>query len=231
MPVRSKSAFLSRGTLAHRQAAACHRRPRIRPMIPPQLFRRLGVFCIEMTWLHLRARVFMASLALIALSVLTAGALATSGMTQQGTIHFARCPHVAKAEGAEAKTDHNPRAAETTVPMPPSALQLCRYNRFGAGLARRLSRERIIANVASIRSVAREFNSLGEFPEEPTSCPADEGARLYAVFAYADPAEPKVPVEIRLSGCPYAWNGRTEHAYWTSSSLYHRLDAMTIGKR
>ncbi len=181
-------------------------------------------------------RPLLPALATAAVAASALCAFPASGLTQQTAIHFARCPRVAKAEGKEAETDSNPRATETTVPMAPSALQLCRY--YGLGVDQtaktrarigKLRSERVLHKATSVRSIASEFDALTEFPEGPIPCPGDEGARLYAVFAYANRAEPKVPVEVHLSGCLFVSNGRTQAAYWAAPQLIRRLKALTSG--
>lgn len=183
------------------------------------------------------SRPLLPALAIAALAASALIALPASGGTQQTAIHFARCPRTVKVEGQEAMTDRNPRATEATVPMAPSALQLCRYYGFGAGhqtpqtqaRAGELRSEHILSKAAEVRSIAREFDLLHPVPEGPINCPFDEGARLYAVFAYANRAEPKVPVEVHLSGCSFVWNGRS-HTFWATPQLIGRLKALTSGK-
>lgn len=178
----------------------------------------------------------MAALGAATLAVaLTTLAASDSAAAHAGTIHFAPCPRVVKAEGKEAKTDRNLRASEATVPMTPSALQLCRY--YGSGYRQtpktrgrigKLRSERVLRKATAVRSIAAEFDSLTEFPKGPIYCPADEGARLYAIFAYAN-GEPVVPVEVKLSGCTFVSNGQ-KGGYWATTQLIRRLKALTSGK-
>ena len=185
----------------------------------------------------LRSRLLLPALATAVISVTAVFALPASGTARPRGIHFSRCPANRKAEWQEAKTDRNPRASEATVPMAPGALQLCRYYGFGAGhqtpqtqaRAGELRSERILSKAAEVRSIAREFDALQQVPEGPIHCPFDEGARLYAVFAYANRAEPKVPVEVHLSGCSFVWNGRS-HTFWATPQLIGRLKVLTGGK-
>lgn len=180
----------------------------------------------------LRSRVFSLALVTAIAAAAAAWVLPASVIARQSAIRFARCPRVKKKEGAEVTTDRNPRAAEATVPMSPSAVQLCRY--YGLGfhqtdetLARvgKLRDERILTEAATARSIAEEFDSLQSFPEGPTNCPADEGARLYAVFGYAN-GESTVPVEVNLSGCSFVSNGQAG-SYWATPQLIRRLKALT----
>ena len=172
----------------------------------------------------------------LALAMISLLAVPASGTARQRAIYFGRCPRIVPEEGEATKGDHSPRAAETTVPMAPSALQLCRYYGFGIeqtpetrARAGRLQSERVLRKAASVRSIAREFDSLTPLPEGPIGCPADEGARLYAIFAYQGEVE-AVPVEVHLSGCRSAWNGRTPRAYWTTPALSRRLEALTSAR-
>ena len=139
------------------------------------------------------------------------------------------------AESVEAKSDENPRADTAPVPMAPNELQLCRYygfDSFGHQTIKTQARvgklriERVLRKEADVRSIAREFDALREFPEGPINCPADEGARLYAIFSYRTEGEPSVPVEVSPSGCEGAWNGRTKRAVFTTPALLRRLETL-----
>jgi hypothetical protein len=185
----------------------------------------------------MHSRLLLPALVTTVVSVMAGFALPASGNVRASAIHFfGRCTPNRKPEWQEAKTDRNPRAVEATVPMAPSALRLCRYYGFGAGhqtpqtqaRAGKLRAERIVTKATLVRSIAREFDALQQAPEGPINCPFDEGARLYAVFGYANRVEPKVPVEVHLSGCSFVWNGRT-HTSWATPQLIDRLKALTSG--
>ena len=120
-----------------------------------------------------------------------------------------------------------------TVPIAPRELQLCRYYGYGIkqtpktqARAGKLQGERILRNPVAVRSIAREFNRLKKLSNQPTTCFFDEGAVLYAIFNYED--EPNVPVEVHLSGCLSAYNGRTKRAGYATPRLRHRLEALAI---
>ena len=191
-----------------------------------------GVSLTEMP----RLRLLLPALATATLAASAPFAFPASGAIQSKTAsRFARCPRVVKAEGKEAKTDMNPRAAEAMVPLIPSALRLCRYYGLGfnqtpqtQGRVGKLRDERILTKAAAVHSIAEEFDFLQEAPEGPIYCPDDEGARLYATFAYADRTEPKVPVEVHLSGCAFVSNGRAPVSRATPQ-LISRLKALTSG--
>lgn len=129
---------------------------------------------------------------------------------------FATCPRSELPERKLIDADHNPRAAHSIVPMTPTEVQLCRYWRTGFSLnpksqsgAGKLARERVVPGPGLIRPLALEFHDLRMNPRHGTGmfhCPADEGATLEAIFRYT--SEPDVPVEVRLSGCLFASNGR-----------------------
>lgn len=118
--------------------------------------------------------------------------------------------------------------------MMPKATQICRY--YGSGLTPKAQHEKttpghlrsefILKKLASVRSIAQEFDALQPAPEGPIYCPSDDGERLYAVFAYPD-GEPSVAVEVDLSGCPFVANGKTGHLFWATSQLTHRLRRLT----
>jgi hypothetical protein len=110
-------------------------------------------------------------------------------------------------------------------------LTLCRY--WGNGInqtpktqarAGELERELRLRQVSVVRRIGTEFNQQIRLTRQgATTCPEDEGARLYAIFGYPD--EPTVPVEIDLSGCRFAGNGRTAVAM--GPHLLHALEGLT----
>ena len=173
---------------------------------------------------------------IVAVAVLTAVWVASASSSQtQERPSFSTCPHTALGEGEEARTDHNPRADALTVPMAPRELQLCRYYGFGGfehqtpktqARAGDLQGERILRNSIPVRSIAREFNRLRMLPRGLHTCPADEGAVLYAIFSYD--GEPNVSVEVHLSGCTGAWNGRTKRGGYATPHLRHRLEKLAV---
>jgi hypothetical protein len=160
----------------------------------------------------------------------------SSSIAQKRNSSSSACPRRVLTEGAEAKSDENPRADTAPVPMAPNELQLCRYYGFGSfghqtrktqARVGKLRTERVLRKGADVRSIAREFDALREFPKGPIRCPADEGARLYAIFSYGTEGEPSVPVEVSLSGCRGASNGRTKRAVFTTPALLTRLETLT----
>ena len=120
--------------------------------------------------------------------------------------------------------------------MAPRELQLCRYYGFGGfehqtpktqARAGDLQGERVLRNSIPVRSpIAREFNRLRMLPRGLHTCPADEGAVLYAIFSYD--GEPNVSVEVHLSGCTGAWNGRTKRGGYATPHLRHRLEKLAV---
>jgi hypothetical protein len=137
----------------------------------------------------------------------------------------ASCPSKTLKEGAEAATNRNTRSNASLVPSQPNELLLCRYYGFGINQtpktqarAGKLGAERWLHRPGVVRSISREFNDLPQLPRHGAiSCPSDEGAMLYAIFHYA--GEPPVPVEIHLSGCRFASNGRARAVAMTPRLL------------
>lgn len=146
-----------------------------------------------------------------------------------------KCPKVAYSEGEQARKDQNPRARAQFVPSGPVSLQLCRYWGFGSlshqtpqtqARAGKLESQRFFSRPGTARSFAHAFNQLADGLRGLHSCPADEGASMSVTFGYPG-QEPEVPVEVHLSGCREAINGRYETSKWTTPSLRHRLEELT----
>jgi hypothetical protein len=110
-------------------------------------------------------------------------------------------------EGKIADLNENPKSGDAIVPGEPERLLLCRY--WGMNYENRslrLAKRRLITDPTTVRLIADGLNDLPPFPAGEFSCPADEGARTYALFAYPD--DSPVIVELRFEGCPAAMNGR-----------------------
>lgn len=141
------------------------------------------------------------------------------------------CPELAPPEGNLA--DRNGSELSVLVPQGSDGLLLCRYFGFGeiqtprtVERAGKLADESHVRDRGTITSLVRAFDRLRTIPEGTYNCPADEGARLIAVFRY--PNEPPVPVEVHLSGCRFAGS---EHrpSVGVPPFLEKRLLALTSG--
>lgn len=177
---------------------------------------------------------FVALLALASAATLSACANsgASSTSPDQAQALPASCSKKVLDEGAEAATNRNARSHDSLVPSGPDELLLCRYYGFGVNQtprtqarAGKLEAERLLSSRSIAHSVGREFDHLPRLSGHGAiSCPADEGARLYAIFHYAN--EPPVPIEVNLSGCRFARNGRGLGVSMSSRLLY-RLEGLT----
>lgn len=144
------------------------------------------------------------------------------------------CPPEALEEGGLEAVNRNQASAHVLVPGGAVRVQLCRYWGFAGpdgnqtkrtqARAGKLRDRRTLRGHEVVRLLAREFDSLETTSNRPMSCPMDEGARMYAVFRYAD--APPVPVEVHLSGCQTAYNGRAERARWMTSGLREWLERL-----
>jgi hypothetical protein len=124
-------------------------------------------------------------------------------------------------EGEIADLNENPESDDALVPGEPARLLLCRYwglNYKGQSL--RLAKRKLITDPAAVRPIADGLNDLPLFPDGDFACPADEGARTYARFAYPD--DPQVVVELSSEGCPAATNGRSKTALF-GDPVAHRI--------
>jgi hypothetical protein len=134
------------------------------------------------------------------------------------------CPARASGESGLTSMNRHAGTAESTVPGHPGQLLLCRYwglNRGGQSMT--LATGRYLNAGRQVEAIASELNSLTPFPRRPVACPFDNGARVVARFLYA--GQPPVIVEIRLSGCRTARNGRAR-AGWLSPQLARRLNRL-----
>jgi len=128
--------------------------------------------------------------------------------------------------------NRNARSHNSLVPGGPDELLLCRYYGFGINQTPKtqarigkLEAEHLLRSRGVVRSVGREFDDLPRLSGYGGgSCPMDEGARLYAIFHYAN--EPPVPIEVKLSGCRFASNGRSQMTLM-NPRLQNRLEGLT----
>lgn len=184
-----------------------------------------------MTWKHLPLVALLALTSATALSA-CANSDASSASPNQAEVLPASCPKKVLEEGAEAATNRNARSHDSLVPSGPDELLLCRYYGFGVNQtpktqarAGKLEAERLLRRRGIVRSIGKSFDHLPQLSGQGAiSCPADEGARLYAIFHYAN--EPSVPVEINLSGCRFARNGRGRGVAM-NPQLLNRLESLT----
>jgi|SRR5881394_622047 len=112
-------------------------------------------------------------------------------------------------EGQIGDLNENPESDDALVPGQPERLLLCRYwglNHESRPL--RLAKRKLITDPATVRLIADGLDGLPPFPNGEFSCPADEGARTYALFAYLD--DPPDVVELNFEGCATATNGQAE---------------------
>jgi len=184
-----------------------------------------------MTWKHLPLVALLALASAAALSA-CANSDASSASPDQAEALPASCPKKVLDEGAEAATNRNARSHDSLVPSGPDELLLCRYYGFGVNQTPKtqarvgkLEAEPLLRSRGIVRSIGRAFDHLPQLSGHGAiSCPADEGATLYAIFHYAN--EPLVPVEVNLSGCRFAGNGRGREVAM-SPRLLGRLESLT----
>ncbi len=118
------------------------------------------------------------------------------------------CPPSSPEEGSVASLNANPGTDDELVPGEPDRLLICRY--WGLGRSERLAVKRQFREPSKVREYAADLDNLEPWPEGEYSCEEDDGARTLALFGY--PEEAPAVVEISLTGCPSALNGKT-HSY------------------
>jgi hypothetical protein len=96
-------------------------------------------------------------------------------------------------------------ARKRLAPPGASAIRLCRYNALGMRPLRGLARSALVTNTRTVAVIVDELDALPAFPSRPISCPADDGAEIEALLAYA--GGEGVVVQIDLTGCATVSNG------------------------
>lgn len=124
------------------------------------------------------------------------------------TVSFACFPRPPE-EREIAELNENPDSENELVPGKPERLLLCRYRGMNFGKrSLRLATSKLDSDPERVRLIADGLNELPPFPDGVHTCPFDEGARTYALFAY--PNDAPVVVELRFEGCSVASNGRAD---------------------
>ena len=147
------------------------------------------------------------------------------------------CPAEALEEGKTAELNHNPAARHAIVPAGAISMRICRYYGFGEFARQtpktqarvgKLQDQAVVNGRDLLESLALEFKELEAAPKGAVSCPADEGAELYAVFFYRS-AKPVI-LHVSLSGCRFV-SGAPRRARDLTESLQNRLVRLAEGKR
>lgn len=136
--------------------------------------------------------------------------------------------HVCPEKATSLPENRNHRSGHVLVPKHAASVTLCRYfgtlelndPHQGALIGRR-----VIHRSTVVGQLTRAFESLRPFPNKAIHCEIDDGAVIYATFAYKE--EANVPMEISLSGCRSAYNGRLHRAFFLSSDLFNTLETLT----
>jgi hypothetical protein len=115
------------------------------------------------------------------------------------------------------------------VPAGATSLLLCRYGGTRSSTPFRLTGHALVADRATVASLARRLDALRPFVGE-FSCPFSSGAAIVAYFRYASP--PDDPVTVALDGCLTAGNGHLTRSAITPAGqrLVGRLEAMTAAR-
>jgi hypothetical protein len=96
-------------------------------------------------------------------------------------------------------------AHKQLAPPGAKAIRLCRYNALGTRPLRGLARSALLTSARTVQAIVSELEALPAFPRRPLSCPADDGAQIDALLAYA--GGNGVLVQIDLTGCTTVSNG------------------------
>jgi hypothetical protein len=122
------------------------------------------------------------------------------------------------------------RAGSRTTLVPPGATSLlvCRYSGLRSKTPFRLTSHAIVANHATVTSLAHGLNSLRPFTGI-YACPAGTGAAIVDYFRY--PTPPTDPVTVALDGCTSATNGHLTRNAATPAgqALLTRLTQLAAG--
>ena len=135
------------------------------------------------------------------------------------------------ADREEARGD-----GDQLVPAGPERALVCRYYGYPSsvppggdteGRIGQLAAEGAVRSPAAAESLAQLFDGLKTVSDGEYTCPEDDGAALYALFAYRD--APTVRVLVRLSGCRFLGSNATGQGYFMDFALEHRLGGLAPG--
>lgn len=183
----------------------------------------------------LKAPRLRAGFGAIAIAVFAALWLGTTAPSARAAEPFSHgCPKKILEEGVAEQVNRNPRARHALVPSGAVSVRICRYYGYGAGRQTPKTQARFgelqdqveLHGVDLLESLSLEFAELEPVGNGSYSCPFDEGARLFAVFAYA--GDKPVIVEVNLSGCQFAYNGHG-NARFMDESLRSKLERLLEG--
>lgn len=169
---------------------------------------------------------------LVAMAVLMLGIVAISahGSDNQPEINASqrnvKAPTCA-ASFSHAPRNHNERSRTSLVPSGAREVLLCRYRPLRGTIAKDkkpLLVSRNVSRIATVASLSDALDKLEVAPSGVHGCLGDNGARLYALFSFAD--QPDVPVSVSLSGCRVAWNGKSK-TFSVSPGLLAQLSRLT----
>jgi hypothetical protein len=156
-------------------------------------------------------RIMSHRLGALALALVAGVVVAASGTSQASTPTPAQC--AAKAP-IELPVNAWAPARRLLAPAGASALRLCRYNALGTRPLRGLARSALVTSAATVKAIVTELDQLPAVPRGAFSCPADDGAEIDALLAYA--GGNGVVVQIELGGCATVSNGSVVR--WLGSS-------------
>jgi hypothetical protein len=117
-----------------------------------------------------------------------------------GTLATARPGQCAGKPPARIGFNPWPAARAELAPAGARAIRLCRYSPVPS----RLVKSVLIARLATVRSLVRQFDRLPPFAGT-FNCPVDDGSQIVALLAY--PRGHRVAIEVRLRGCNAVSNG------------------------
>jgi hypothetical protein len=136
-------------------------------------------------------------------AALVAGLIALgSAAAQAGTTTPAQC---AKKALIELPVNAWAPARKQLAPPGATAIRLCRYNALGTRPLRGLARSALVTSARTVQAIVSELDQLPPLPRGVFSCPADDGAEIEALLAYA--GGNGVVVQIDLTGCGTVSNG------------------------
>jgi hypothetical protein len=148
-------------------------------------------------------------------AVLVAGLIAlASAAAQASSTTPAQC--AAKAP-IELPVNAWAPARKQLAPPGAKAIRLCRYNALGTRPLRGLAHSALVTSSATVKAIVNELDQLPRIPRA-VFCPADNGAEIDALIAYADGNG--VIVQIGLTGCVIVSNGSV--ARWVGSTTAGR---------
>lgn len=180
--------------------------------------------------------VALAAIAAGAIIVLSSGSSAEVTTLKPSEADLTSCAPGFNVESARREDGRG--GGDVLVPASPERALICRYYGFPSsvptggnshGKVEEPAAEVHLNSQREAASLAESFDALESVPSGEYTCPEDNGAAAYVLFAYR--AAPTVRVLVDLSGCEFVDSNATASSFHLSPALSHRLSVRPAARR